>query len=290
MGIFDKKPKTTQYETYNVYADMHFPNRKMLNVHHLPPGIYEIQTTIDGELYFKEFIPTTDNLIKLTDNESQKILKEIDYFWKPETKAKYDEYGIVYKRGLLMYGIPGTGKTATIMQTAHDMIKQDTVILYENNPNRISKALKIIHNIEPDKKVIAVLEECDEYINSSTFLSLLDGETSSNNVFFIATTNFIDRIPNRIKNRPSRFATIVEIKAPSTEARRCYLSTKLKDKNLIEKYVEATSGFVIDNIKDVIISTMIFDVSLEDAVNKVKSYSQLNEIEEIENDQDEDDE
>lgn len=277
--------KNTKYQLYNVYEDVFFPNRSMDLQKSLDPGLYNINETMQGELYFQSFEPKTDKLIALTDNESQVILKEIDYFWKDETKAKYDKYGVIYKRGILMYGAPGTGKTATIMQTANAMIAQGAVILYDKSPRLIARGLQAIHAIEPNKKVIVVLEECDEYVNSSQFLSLLDGETSTSNVFYIATTNYIDRIPNRIKNRPSRFATVIELKAPTEAARRAYLSTKLDDVNTVEEYVQVTEGFVIDNIKDLIISTMIYDVTLKDAVSKVKSYSKIESDNKSEEDQ-----
>lgn len=254
----------------------------------LDPGMYVPQVTNDGRFYFEEFLPVTDDLIMLPNSESAKILADIEKFWSTDIRALYNEYSLVYKRGLLMHGKQGTGKTATIYQVADMMIKKGAIILYNCEAGMISHSLNVIHSIEPDKKVVVVLEECDQYINSKGFLSLLDGETSHENVFYIATTNYIDKIPPRIKHRPSRFATLIEVGPPDYEARRAYISSKLKNNEIaINTFTEATKGLLIDEIKDVIISTMIFGNTLQDAIAKVMTYSDASPEDDEDNEDDE---
>lgn len=269
--------KKKTFSQYRSSGEIHIPDSNSELSNTLDSGVYTAHETMDGTLFFKEFNLETDELVLLPNSESERVLSEMKFFWQDSTRKLYNNYGMLYKRGLLMYGVPGTGKTATIMQMIEQMVLQDTIILYENSPTLIARSLDAIHSIEPNKKIVVVLEECDAYVNSKAFLGLLDGENSHGNVFYIATTNFINNIPNRVKNRPSRFATLVEVLPPNSEARRAYIQSKVKNEAIVEDMVELTNGFVIDSIKDVIISTLIFNVPLIDAINKVKTYSTVKE-------------
>ena len=46
------------------------------------------------------------------------MIEDISDFLKPETEKQYNEKGIPYRRGYLLYGPPGTRKTSTIYTLA----------------------------------------------------------------------------------------------------------------------------------------------------------------------------
>jgi SpoVK/Ycf46/Vps4 family AAA+-type ATPase len=136
----------------------------------------------------------------------------------------------------------------------------------------------LIKDIEPNKKVLVIWEEFDTILrhDESTLLSLLDGEIQVGNIIYLATTNYLAKIPARIKNRPSRFARVIEVSEPNEESRRAFLKAKLHDSDTdkLEPMVQATEGFVIDQIKDLIISVCCFGYPISEAVLKIKQMQE----------------
>lgn len=248
----------------------------------IPPGIYTIlqDPTIGLFLYPKEV--NFETILDLPGMPTAEIMKNLNRFWLPETKAKYDAMGLTYKRGILIHGSPGTGKTMCVVKVAQQFINAGGIVIFNPPASALHEILAQIRDVEPNLKVLVVWEEFDEWKDDSELLSLLDGELQTDNIVYIGTTNFIDKIPDRIKNRPSRFAERIEVKFPTLEDRKVYLSNKLP--NFAEKELnnlaKLTDKLVIDQIKDFVISTQVFDLSTEDALKKVRSYNLLKEEDE----------
>ena len=94
-----------------------------------------------------------------------------------------------------------------------------------------------------------------------------------NNIFYVATTNYIEDIPQRIRNRPSRFAEVIEIGPPDKELRRAYLLAKIHEDDVvnIDEWVEKTDGLTIDHLKNLIINVLVLGLPLDDAVEKLRN-------------------
>ena len=70
-----------------------------------------------------------------------------------------------------------------------------------------------VRRVQPNP-IIVVFEEFDDQIqnrNESFLKTVLDGNMSIDNCMFMATTNYIDAIPDAMKNRPSRFKYVLNI-------------------------------------------------------------------------------
>ena len=172
-----------------------------------------------------------------------------------------------------------TGKTIAIAKTARHVVDNlGGIVLFNPAPSYVKEFVRIIREVEPDKKVVIMWEEFDEVLtgDESLLLSLLDGEIQFGNIVYLATTNYISKIPARIKNRPSRFAKIIEINKPTKEQREAFLTAKLheSDKDKLPALIQASEGFVIDQVKDLIISTCCFNYSIDVAVRKIKEMEQ----------------
>ena len=79
-----------------------------------------------------------------------------------------------------------------------------------------------LREIEPDRKIILILEDIDNFINVdkallTKLLQILDGSNKLDNIITIATTNYQEKLEERIANRPSRFDRRYEIGLPSKE-------------------------------------------------------------------------
>jgi SpoVK/Ycf46/Vps4 family AAA+-type ATPase len=185
-----------------------------------------------------------------------------------DSKEEYERYGLTYKRGILMYGEPGTGKTSIIRMLHQQLQEQNVICVYSGrHVQSLVIALQMIRSVEPDRMVVVFAEDLEDLARheEESMLALLDGELEIGNVVFVATTNHLDRIPDRIKNRPSRFDIKIEIGVPSAEERRAYIVSRFKgvDDNFhghkIDRMVEETEGMTFAAIKELFILVMVYE-------------------------------
>lgn len=248
----------------------------------LPAGVYNVEW--DGDT--QQPVPISknidvDNLFILPTPILDRVLTDIRSFWK--NKDKYDQYGSVYKRGVLLYGIAGCGKSSVIMLLAKELItKYNGVVFTPQNEDQINWTMKVIpkvKEIEPDKRIIVVLEDIDTFVgkdgsySETLLLNFLDGAGSCDGVVTIATTNYPEKLQERVANRPSRFDRRYEVTKPNAETRRFYIEQKLKKEDLvsinIESMVDKTEGFTIDHLKEYLLSVFVLGYSDEDAFEEV---------------------
>ena len=89
-------------------------------------------------------------------------------------------------------------------------------------------------------------------------LAMLDGDLQIDNVVFIATTNYPEKLDKRLVNRPSRFDVVRKIGMPTAEARAVYLAARNKrlvdDDDEMDRWVDATEGYSIAHLKELIVS------------------------------------
>lgn len=260
---------------YLINGDNYYPNTVADKTKTLPPGAYELGVTMEGAPFFKPIEIVTDTIVDIPNSVTEDVVAEIEQFWSKGVSDKFEQYGLVHKRGVILEGKPGTGKTITLAKAARVIIeKHEGIVLFNPEPGYVADFLRVLKEIEPNKKVMVMWEEFDSILrgDESTLLSLLDGEIQVGNIFYLATTNYISEIPARIKNRPSRFARVITVNEPNEEARRMFLTAKLhqSDHQHLEPMVQASEGFVIDQLKDLIISVCCFGYPISDAVLKIK--------------------
>ena len=248
----------------------------------LPAGIYNVKWDSDMQMP----VPLSksvdiDELLILPTPILDRVLVDIRSFWK--NKEKYQKYGSVYKRGILLYGLPGCGKSSVIMLLAKELItKYNGVVFTPQNEEQVDFTMKIIpivKDIEPDKRIIVVLEDIDSFVgkdgsySETVLLNFLDGAGSCDGVVTIATTNYPEKLQERITNRPSRFDRRYEVIKPNAETRKFYIENKLQKGDLqginISDLVDKTEGFTIDHLKEYLLSVFVLGYSHEDAMDEV---------------------
>jgi SpoVK/Ycf46/Vps4 family AAA+-type ATPase len=265
-------PNFTQFEYYYEGFAPCSPTIKAM-----PPGVYGVYPG-PTKNFFRPKTVRTDDLIVLPDSKSEEVVSEIENFWK--LKSKFHKLGFLHKRGILMYGPAGSGKSTTINIISSKMVKMGgIVILGHSNIGLLSGLLRDFRSVEPNRPIVVLLEDLDSLIQSSeeSILSLLDGEDNIENVVYVATTNYLSLLDKRITNRPSRFDKIVEIGFPDFAGRLLYLKSRktgLSDAEL-NNLAEVSEGFGIAHLKELIISVLCFGISVENAVTKLRSMESL---------------
>lgn len=269
--------KEEQKETETVFKQSgeRFYLEKKGEVHtNLPAGVYNVNMTMDGMMYFDRIIPVTDKLLTIKGSVSEEIVEDIRKFSTPETRKRFKTYNVVHKRGYLLHGPGGSGKTASAIKAAHVLTEAGAVILFNPNPALLGSAVSMIRQNDPVALIGVIYEEFDDYLqgSSSTLLSVLDGELQVDNFVVIACTNYLSRIPARIKSRPSRFARVIEVGVPSREFREEFFRQKLapEDQDQLVAFVDASDGFVVDQMKDLVVSVFCMGETLANATLKIK--------------------
>ena len=251
------------------------------SVDQVPSGIYELQYNRSvSQITLKKQPFKTDELYQLPSYEIQDILKDIQDFW--DRRDKYREYNFVHKRGILMYGEPGCGKSGIIQLIAKQLIENNGIIINVKDQDDVDFFIDFIatfRKIEPNRPLIVLLEDLDSIAGESTYstsklLNILDGVKQIEDVVYIATTNYPEKLQERITNRPSRFDRRYKVELPNEEIREAYIRHKLKEDDLqkvdIQEWVKRTEGMSLSHLKEVVISTIVMGREFEEVMDNLE--------------------
>lgn len=259
---------------WSVSGDNYFPCDK--TEEKLPAGQYIPVFNENRGVYFVKKAITLDDLLVLPDSKTEYVLSSISDFWTRE--EAFRRHGFLWKRGVLMYGPPGSGKTSCIQQLSAQIVEKGGVSVYCTAPNVTAEALRLLRRVEPERQVIVMIEDIDAVVQrfgEADLLALLDGELQIDNVVYIATTNYPEDLDPRFIQRPSRFDEVIHIGMPSPDARKTYLLAKnprLKDApEELEQWVSLTKRFSIAALKEVVVAVECLGRGLEETVERLKS-------------------
>src|SRR5437763_10109822 len=240
----------------------------------MPAGAYGVNLNQYGEVQFLTRDLQVDDLIDFADSLPAKILEEIQNFWS--LGEKFQRYGYLHRRGYLLYGPQGSGKSSVVHQVVHRIIKAGHVAVFCEHPGFLTRAMEIFRKIEPDRPVVCLFEDIDailEIHGDSELLQWLDGSHQINKVINIATTNYPERLDRRIVSRPRRFDRIIKIEAPTATIRETYLSRKLPDlagNGELARWVQLTDGLSFAALAELVISVACLGNSLEETVELLR--------------------
>ncbi|KRE64911.1 ATPase [Paenibacillus sp. Soil750] len=208
------------------------------------------------------------------------IYRAIDQFFT-EDRTFFKEYDLPYKRGILLYGKPGNGKT-TLVKSIAGSVKAPVAywqITENTGSESIQDAFQAAAKMAP---MILVIEDIDAMPQRarSYFLNILDGATSKEGIFLIGTTNYPEQIDPALMNRAGRFDRAYEIKLPDLELRQTYLEQKGIGKLLSEASIlltaKQTEGFTFAQLNELYVSAALQwhyeqSVDIEKLVKSMKS-------------------
>ncbi|WP_053202990.1 AAA family ATPase [Jiangella muralis] len=132
------------------------------------------------------------------------------------------------KRGILLFGPPGTGKTHTVRYLMAVSPGTTVIVLSGRSLRLVQTAAETARALEP---AVVVLEDCDLIAEDRTLsggpqpllfeaLDALDGLAEDADVAFVLTTNRADLLEPALAQRPGRVDLAAEIPLPDAAARR----------------------------------------------------------------------
>ena len=166
--------------------------------------------TIRIYYYQKEFWTLLSKLPKrpidtlyLKEGEKEQLLGMVDDFFAKETRDLYLSFGMPYKHIIMLYGVPGSGKTSTISAIASyfDCDIYTIPITKELTDYGLIDAFSYVNDKE-DRKRIIVLEDIDcifdttrkegdehNMVTLQSLLNCLDGHTCVEGTLLFMTAN-----------------------------------------------------------------------------------------------------
>ncbi|KZT54115.1 P-loop containing nucleoside triphosphate hydrolase protein [Calocera cornea HHB12733] len=166
--------------------------------------------------------------IVLDEHLVRRLKANTDTFFA--SKQIYQSLNVAWKRGILLLGPPGNGKTQTIQVLLKDAIAKNIRCLYVKSFDAQRGAEHGIRMIFQFARMqapcIIVLEDLDAMVQDdirSFFLNELDGLERNEGILTIATTNHPERIDDAILRRPSRFDQKYNFNLPTLELRQRYI-------------------------------------------------------------------
>jgi SpoVK/Ycf46/Vps4 family AAA+-type ATPase len=201
---------------------------------------------------------------------SQEIMTEIeenvlDFF---QNREAYIRNGLPRKRGLILYGEPGTGKTLL----GKVLCSQIDCTFIWVTPSKLSLPVEVSHLFEMARELsptIIYLEDLDFYASNRSkygggnikllgeILNQMDGFGENGDIVVIAATNDIESIEPALKERPSRFDRVLELKLPDLWGRKTLLKRLLPLRDgsdeIIENVTQKTDGYNGAQVNELVI-------------------------------------
>jgi hypothetical protein len=245
----------------------------------LDPGMYEINHSNSIGYYFSKIERGTEGLVRFKETSSDEVVKEIETFW--EREHLFQKFNLSFKRGILLWGPAGSGKTCTVKMVIEDIIKRKGIVVKFLQPSYFITGMRILREIEHDTPCVVLMEDLDsilETYNESEVINILDGVDMVNKVVYLATTNYPEKLGARIVNRPSRFDKRIKIGKPSAESRRIYFEhlfsangKELREEHNIDKWVDDTNDLSIAHLKELFVSMVILGKEYDETIKRLKA-------------------
>ena len=236
----------------------------------LPAGFYDVvEVGMQIGLRPKELV--TDELIRVKGTIADEIFDDIAIHMK--RREEFRRFGLTHKRGYMLHGPGGSGKTSLGLMIARDFVEHlDGVVVFAPDSSSFYNGVSIMRDIEPGRPSLYLLEEADKIVNNTHCLSILDGSLAIESAVFIAMTNYKGQLPKRVTNRPGRFARIALIAAPPFGVQLEYLtrlaarspesmSGHASPRTIVEKFEGV--HMTMDHLREAFVSHVLFDEDLD---------------------------
>ncbi|MFO0554499.1 MAG: ATP-binding protein [Polyangiaceae bacterium] len=187
-----------------------------------------------------------------------------------DSRETYRQYRVPHKRGILLSGPPGNGKTFTVRLLLKEaalpiLSVRSFAARYGEEEGNITNVFLRARRLAP---CVLVLEDVDSLVKPtclSVFLNELDGLSGDTGILTIATTNHPERLDPALLERPSRFDRKYHFALPDTAERARYLESwngrfepaMRLDSEVVRELADRTEGMSFAFLKELVVSAMV---------------------------------
>lgn len=202
--------------------------------------------------------------VRMTTGTRQQIEQTVLAF--PRQVRRYKRYGVPAKRGLVLEGPPGTGKTMLCRALCSEL---DATFIWltarhaQGGADVFAAVWFLARRLQPS---VVLLEDLDLYSESrghlrgnnllGELMNQMDGVESSDGILTMATTNRIEVIEDALSNRPGRFDRVIHIGELEAEDRgailRKHLAVGEVGDDAFDHLLDQTTGFTGAQVVDVV--------------------------------------
>lgn len=263
-----------------------YPSDNSKTTPKIDAGVYSIEEDPQIGMYVVKKDLKLDEIFELPSPDIEDVIKGAATFFK--SRERYKKNGFTHKRGYLLYGAPGNGKSSIINLICASNIKERNGVCFTittySELDRYKRFIQTVYRyIEPETPIITIIEDIDGICESSAaetlLINVLDGIEQTDNILYVATTNFPEKLSQRLVNRPNRFDRKVEIKPPTENSRVFYLKEKLLPYNCPEDAIidiaKKTEGFSMAQLQEVVKSFILLELDLDTAIKEVANLSKI---------------
>lgn len=241
-------------------------------------GLYRFVQT-GGQWVLAKVDLSPENMDEYVDlgRSCERVRNDIELFF--DKKEDYKRLRLNHRRGALIYGPPGNGKTYHLMRIFE---KHDGIAIMI--PSSMQDMDFLISWRDPlkDNRVILVMEEITQRLNgrgnaSDDLLSFMDGEYSWTGCYVVATTNHPDMLPGNLVDRPGRFDVVIAFPFPTDGERAVYFRHHLPDapKSDIEQIVASTKDYSLSYLKEIVLRIKLHDNKIADVAKEIRERKKL---------------
>ena len=228
-------------------------------------------------LYLSIQSATLENLV-LKGSLKHEIHADIARFF--ERKSAYEQHGVPWKRGVLLLGPPGNGKTHAIKAIVNSLHKPCLYVKsFQVEQQSEHDAIRnVFARARKSSPCLLILEDLDSLItdsNRSFFLNELDGFAENTGLVVLATTNHPEKLDTAILDRPSRFDRKYHFDLPAATERSAFLTlwagrlevSMQPSNDGISEAVNRTEGFSFAYLKELGLSAMMCWIDRSESAN-----------------------
>lgn len=203
------------------------------------------------------------------------LIEDVHGFFN--NRQLYKILSVPWKRGVILHGVPGNGKTISIKALINALSSRPDPIpsLYIKSFDDKCKGPKfairaIFSHARTMAPCLLIFEDLDSLVTNETrsyFLNEVDGLEANDGILMIGSTNHLDALDPAISKRPSRFDRKYHFQLPGEQERIAYSQfwrSKLADSEMVDFQddlcpiiAKMTEGFSFAYLKELFVWALL---------------------------------